>query len=134
MSNENFVLEMIQHRFSKEEIKDMGIDLHLVKSMKVLIKRQASDSYLPNENIRVLLSVTPAGKNIGFGFGDKTRWFKTKFTNGNLDDFHKKFFKATASTNLYIKYTTRIIKEKAAAMENIDQLALKLYNKTVDVG
>ena len=136
MGHKNFVLEdgMMQYRFSKKEIEDIGIDLNLVKSMKVFIKRQSPLLKNSGLNVRVLLSVTPAitNKNIS-GFSDKARWFKTILSNNDLEDFHKKLFKITDSTNNYIKYTTCFLKENKAAMDIIDKLAYKMYNETLDM-
>lgn len=134
MGHKNFVLEngIIQYRFSKKEIEDIGIDLNLVKSMKVFIKRQSSLSKNSGLNVRVLLSVTPTitNKNIS-GYGDKVRWFKTILSNNDLEDFHKKLFKINDSTNIYIKYTTCFLKENKCVIDIIDKLAYKMYNETL---
>src|SRR5574344_652914 len=134
MRHKNFVLEggIIQYRFSKKEIEDIGIDLNLVKSIKVFIQKQILLSEDSGLNVRVLLSVTPTvtNKNI-CGFADKTRWFKTILSNDDLEDFHKKLFKITDSTNNYIKYTICFFKENKAIMDIVDKLAYKMYNETL---
>ena len=134
MRHKNFVFEdnIIQYRFSKKELEDIGIDLNLVKSIKVFIKKQSPQSKDSGLNVRVLLSVTPTvtNKNIG-GFADKTRWFKTILSNDDLEDFHKKLFKITDSTNNYIKYTICFFKENKAVMDIVDKLAYKMYNETL---
>ena len=134
MRHKNFVLEdgIIQYRFSKKEIEDIGIDLNLVKSIKIFIQKQSLLSKDSGLNVRVLLSVTPTvtNKNIS-GFADKTRWFKTILSNNNLEDFHKKLFKITDSTNNYIKYTTCFLKENKTVIDIADKLAYKMYNETL---
>lgn len=135
MKHEDFVFEdnSIQYRFSKKEMEDIEIDLKLVKSMKVFIQKQHDcESEFDTAKAHVLLSVMPTEKTSNFGFGDKTRWFKTDIVDKDLTQFHKRLFNITKSTNKYIAYTICLIKNNEYVMNIIDKLACDFYDNVVE--
>jgi hypothetical protein len=135
MRHKNFVFEdnIIQYRFSKKELEDIGADFAVIKSMKVFIQKQRNCNAAANEaKAHVLLSVTPTERTSNFGYGDKTRWFKTDIVDKDLTNYHKRLMKITSSTNSYISYAICLLNDNDYAMNIIDELAYKFYDNVVD--
>ena len=131
--NFEFNENAIQYRFSKKEMVDIGIDLDVIKSMKVFIQKQHDCKDEANTaKARVLLSVMPTEKPATYsGFQDKTRWFKTDIKDKDLTEYHKRLTRVLASTNTYITYAISVLKDNEYAMNIIDELAYKFYDNTV---
>lgn len=135
MRHKNFVFEdnIIQYRFSKKELEDIGADFSVIKSMKVFIQKQRNCNATANKaKAHVLLSVTPTERTSIFGYGDKTRWFKTDIVDKDLTNYHKRLMKITSSTNSYISYAICLLNDNDYAMNIIDELAYKFYDNVVD--
>ena len=135
MRHKNFVFEdnIIQYRFSKKELEDIGTDFSVIKSMKVFIQKQRNCNATANKaKAHVLLSVTPTERTSIFGYGDKTRWFKTDIVDKDLTNYHKRLMKITSSTNSYISYAICLLNDNDYAMNIIDELAYKFYDNVVD--
>ena len=131
--NFEFNENTIQYRFSKKEMVDIGIDLDVIKSMKVFIQKQHDCKDEANTaKAHVLLSVMPTERTSIFGYGDKTRWFKTDIVDKDLTNYHKRLMKITSSTNSYISYAICLLNDNDYAMNIIDELAYKFYDNVVD--